>query len=141
MRHILFAAFVGTVLLSAPTGGAAQSVDTVHIAESRSALLSGVLEWLVPTVGYAYAGDWKGGLLPNTVRIGGTIAYLASDANNCEAVCTAGLLAGVGGTVWAIVGAAKTAKRRPSEPQPTRSGLMVVPSQWGGAEFRYSWIH
>ncbi len=92
-----------------------------------------------PTVGYAYAGDWKGGLLPNTVRVSGTFVYLASDTNNCQAVCTVGLLAGVGGTVWAIVGAARTAKQRPTEPQSPLSGLMVAPSQWGGAEFRYRW--
>jgi hypothetical protein len=46
----------------------------------RSPVLAGALELFVPTAGFAYAGDWERGLLPNAVRIGSVVGIVATDA-------------------------------------------------------------
>jgi len=84
------------------------------VAGTRSPVAAALLEWLVPTAGYAYAGNWSRGLLPNAFRVGGTVLALATsiedsaffgDEWECSTGCQVGIAMGVVGTVWAIAGA------------------------------------
>ena len=78
----------------------------------RSAGLAVLLEWFVPTVGHAYAGNWKRGLLPNAVRVSGGVllssALLHGDLST--GTFEAGVIMMAAGTVWAMARAGKTAR-------------------------------
>ena len=82
----------------------------------KSAVLAGVLEWLVPTVGFAYAGDWKRGLPPAAVTLAGVVLFAATfefhifSESECNGTCTIGLLMAAGGRIWGIIDAVDTAK-------------------------------
>jgi hypothetical protein len=107
--------------------------------DTRSPLLAGALELLmpVPTLGYAYAGNWRRGLLPGGIQVlglflvsagvGGVIfdgLFDADDDASCGALCPIGATMIVGGRVWATVGAARTARTRSLE----RGGALSL--QW-----------
>lgn len=140
MRHGLLVLLVGTLLLTAPSRGAAQSPEVVASVESPSPFVSGFLEYWLPTAGYAYAGDWKRGLLPNAVRMGGMVLFIKNLDGGSGGQFVLGLFSGFGGTVWAVVGASKTASRRSHAPRPIESGLVVSPSAVGGIEIGYRWV-
>ena len=112
MRFVRLMLLGGALFVSVPSAGAPQNTDATSVSESRSALLSGVLEWYVPTMGYAYAGDWSGGLLPNAVRLGGVVAIWVGVGTDSESVLYTGVVAFTAGTVWAVAGAAHAARRR-----------------------------
>lgn len=67
-------------LLASPVAGQAPPqpipVDSASVVGARSPLVAGLLEFYVPTVGYAYAGDWTRGLLPTAVRGAATVAIV-----------------------------------------------------------------
>ncbi len=104
---------------------AATFLPAQEIAAARkSAWKAGVLEYVVPTAGYAYADAWTEGLLPGAVRVSGTVALLwvMADAltgepgddeppDECGALCVYGLAATVVGYVWGVTGAVRAAKR------------------------------
>lgn len=75
------------------------------------------LEWLVPTAGYAHAGNWVRGVPPALVSIGGLVIYLEDQFQifgnrpPCEAQCVAGIVLMAGSRFWAIIDAAAEAKR------------------------------
>jgi hypothetical protein len=107
--------------------------------DTRSPVLAGALELLmpVPTLGYAYAGNWRRGLLPGGVQVlglflvsagvGGVIfdgLFGGDDDASCGALCPVGATMIVGGRVWATVGAARTARTRNLE----RGGALSL--QW-----------
>lgn len=91
----------------------AQSSDSLAIDSYKSPALSAALEWAVPTLGYAYAGRWRKGVLPSVLRIGGVVlivcAYTGQETIPNPYI--AGEVMGVIGTVWAMTGAAHTAKQ------------------------------
>lgn len=115
-RTILAAA--AALLLTAPL--AAQTTDDANWEayndQKRNAWLATGIEALVPTVGHAYAGNWKRGLLPAAVGIGG-YAVAFSVLDSCEGECTdsqnsqIGLaaLVGIGGNIWGLISAYDTA--------------------------------
>jgi hypothetical protein len=91
----------------------------------RSPVLAGALELLlpIPTLGYAYAGNWRRGLLPGGVQVLGVfvLAYGVTDTvvegvvtgdddATCGAACAVGIAMILGGRVWSTVGAARTAQ-------------------------------
>jgi len=83
-------------------------------ANTHSPVAAGIIEWLTfPTLGYAYAGDWSRGLLPNAVRVGTIVGFLSTyddDGDQCSSACAVWGVAAVASTVWAVVGAVNTAK-------------------------------
>lgn len=85
-------------------------------AESQKSVGVAVfLEWLVPTVGHAYAGNWKRGLLPNAVRVSGAVLFAVglsegSSGDLYTGETEMGLIMMAGGTIWAMVRAGRTAK-------------------------------
>lgn len=87
-----------------------QSNDFFPGAKKRSAGAAVILEWLVPTAGHLYAGNWKKGVLPAATRMGGILIFatnLYSENTELQAV---GLIMGVGGTVWSLASAGRTAR-------------------------------
>ncbi len=98
----VFIAFLSTNLF------AQSSTDawTKYNAEKKSELTAGVLEWLIPVVGHAYAGDAERGLLPAGVSVGGLVLIFASGGES--GLITAGLLGYLVGRIWGIVSAVQT---------------------------------
>jgi len=90
----------------------------------KSAWTAGIVEYVIPTAGYAYADAWKDGLLPGAVRVSGTVALLwvMADAltgepgddeppDECRTLCVYGIVATTVGYVWGVTGAVRAAKR------------------------------
>ena len=144
IARVITALTVVALLVGAPARaqapGEATSTDPPAGTDTRSPLLAGVLEWVVPTVGYAYAGAWRRGLVPNSVRVGGLVLAAwqfnggtgGADVDRCPSACVVGLIGAVAGTVWAVAGAARTAASRGQAGSIPTSPLRVAPSPWGG---------
>ncbi|MEM7417800.1 MAG: hypothetical protein AAF389_20085 [Gemmatimonadota bacterium] len=134
----------GAIALAAIQPALASAQNDELEPHAPNAIGAGVLEWLVPTAGYAYAGDWKAGLVPNAVRVGGLVLFVASydeAGEQCGSACALGLVAGLGGTLWAIFGAAGKAGERSARVRGSASPLVVGPSLDGGLSvgLRFDW--
>ena len=70
VRQVIMLGLMLAALVLQPTvvEGQQATTDTVFVGGERSAILSGVFEYF-PTAGFAYAGDWKRGFLPNAFRV------------------------------------------------------------------------
>lgn len=126
---------VSILVVALPATAEGQAADTVFVGTEHSPWTSGFLEFVFPTAGFAYAGDWKRGLLPNAFRVGALIGFAETydDATDtCEDDCTAWSIALLATTVWAIVGAAQTATDYNAAVREPSSTLLVEPSSWGG---------
>jgi hypothetical protein len=121
-----------------PEHQSAESVGSRH-----SPALAGVLEYLIPTVGHAYAGDWGRGIVPNVVRIGGLVVavagmeekesvYLFAPKLECTTVCAIGIGVGLVGTVWAVWSAVKTANEINDKRSTGPLTLTLSPAPGGG---------
>ncbi|MHB1192241.1 MAG: hypothetical protein ACYC6F_04265 [Longimicrobiales bacterium] len=140
-RRATTAALALAALAAATPPLSAQELPAAH----KSAWKAGVLEYVVPTVGYAYADAWTEGLLPGAVRTSGTVALLwvMADAltgepgddeppDECRTLCVYGIAATAVGYVWGVTGAVGAAKRWTPENtgltmgwDPASSGLRV----------------
>jgi hypothetical protein len=137
MKRMLL--IVAALALLVPATARCQAAETVRVGSTHSALAAGLLEWVFPTAGFAYAGDWKRGLLPNVLRVGSYVGFVAtadwiSGGNECEgdAACVVFGLSSVATTVWAIVGAVHAAQDYNASIVQQASGLFVQPSGHGG---------
>lgn len=94
--------------------GASALPSRAMAQSNRSSGLASTLELFIPTAGFAYAGEWTRGLLPNAVRIGSVVGIVShcdpdrGDRGTCAAF--AGVL--LVSHIWATVGAANTARDR-----------------------------
>ena len=126
------------LVLAAGPLAAQEERDTVDLTQTamRSPALAAALEgWLIVLpVGHWYAGDVKRGLLPIAVKLGGVaMATACLDLAGGTAVCSdtqetiagLGALALVGGWVWGMVSAYRTASDR-NESIRTRFGSVEV---------------
>lgn len=142
--RLVNAVLVSALLVTGPAWAQATdgtgTGDPPATSRSPNPLVAGVVEWVVPTVGYAYAGDWRKGLVPNTVRVGGLVLFAtqvnsaarSSEEDRCPSACVAGfILAGVG-TVWAVVGAASTASSRAHRNRDVGARISVTPTSVRG---------
>jgi len=99
---------------------------------------AGFLEAFIPTAGFAYAGDWKRGLVPNAVRLGALVVvfsrsdFLLADECDGDATCEAFSLVATAATIWAIVGAVQTAHEHNASVVQRRASLFVGPAPRGG---------
>ena len=100
-----------------PAAPASSETLLRYQSEKRNEAVSLLLEWFIPIVGHAYAGDASAGLVPAGVTVGG-LALLVGGAANCvnldcqggaAAAVAGGLVATVGGRIWGMVSAYQTA--------------------------------
>lgn len=111
-------AVIAVVLAAAPVTAQEQQ-DTIDLTQPgmRSPPAAAVLE-VVPLLGHWYAGDVKRGILPAGLRMGGAaVAGLSGcdlvDLSPCsEELFLAGLGVGLGGWIWSMVSAYRTASDR-----------------------------
>ncbi len=109
---------------SRPYGDALRRFDPTQTPAGRkSAFAAGALEWFIPLVGHAYAGDVRAGLLPGAVRVGGFAMMVVGaglfaadiaeggDDSGGGGLIVGGLLATAAGTIWGTVSAVSTANR------------------------------
>jgi len=134
MKELAKVAMCAILLAGLPIGAQAQVADTVFVGTHHSPWASGLLELVFPTAGFAYAGDWTRGFVPNAVRIGSLIGVGATaedDGDTCSDACAVWSLAVLGSTIWAMIGAVNTAhdyNAAVREP----SSLIFEPSPAGG---------
>ena len=110
----------------------------IVVISEKSAMVAGALEWIFPTVGYAYAGNWVRGLPSAGLRIGGLLLALDRQSVSfgetppCQGQCVLGLVMAVGGTIWAIVGAGSTARHENDRRRAAARGVQVAPTFGAG---------
>ena len=158
-RCIALVLAVAAVLVVSGTGFAQEaphrSVSAVAPQSSgeKSEAAAIGLELILPVLGHAYAGDAKRGILPAIVHVGGfaTLILVAlenigdfplgdlfgeeenSGGNGLDARVYAGLAAFLGGKVWGVVSAARTARdHNRSLSSPPRASAIVGPAPDGG---------
>ena len=137
MIRLLSILLVGAALC--PAASLAQDVEADSLRPSaKSPLVAAGIEYLVPTLGHAYAGDWSRGLPPAALIVAGVVLGVTSD---CDESSCAGFIAGLGmalaGKVWGIFSAADTAQARNAA---TRVGLAFDPATRRPAlEIRVPW--
>ena len=77
-RVFLFLSAAGALAVWSPLGAVAQTGGPAAGAHEHSATVAGIVEWFLPTAGYAYGGDWNAGFLSNGVRIGAFVGLLST---------------------------------------------------------------
>jgi hypothetical protein len=81
-------------------------------ALKKSAWTAGLLEYVIPLVGYSYAGDWRRGLWPTGATVAGILMVspcLDPCADSAVPWAWAGLMLAGASRIWGIVGAVDTA--------------------------------
>jgi hypothetical protein len=116
------------------------------VVGDRSPLAAGLLEWFtIPTVGYAYAGDWSRGIPSALVRVAGAALalpriniHVREPGSVCPGLCAVGLFMVLGGHVWATIDAARTTTRMNEQRRasPRVSVLPRVDEQGAGIAVR-----
>ena len=112
-----------------------EDAPQVVVISEKSPFVAGVLEvFVLPTVGYAYAGNWSRGIPSALVRIVGLGLVVEQQFTifgkppPCEGQCVVGaVLYGVG-TIWAAIDAAGTAKRENEKRRERAVGVAVLPN-------------
>lgn len=105
-------------MISAQQRSASNNADAWarYNAEKKDEIVAAALEWVVPVVGHAYAGDVHRGLIPLAVSGGGLVlTVIGLSAQSCDyydaycgpngALVGIGLLTYLGGRVWGVVSA------------------------------------
>jgi hypothetical protein len=129
------------ILVSSPAGLCGQDAaqkpagDTARVVaiSKKYPIAAGILEFYVPTAGYAYAGNWRRGLPPELVRVTGLLlsaqfAFTHPATHPCTARCATGAAMYIGGTIWAVFDAGATAKRTNARKLEASGGISVYPT-------------
>ncbi len=118
---------LSALAVAVATPAAAQTQNdaawNTYLDEHRSPATAAALEWLLPTVGHSYAGNWKRGILPNVVGLAGVGVsfgvYIGCGdflfgGSSCtagqDAAIVVGLLVGAAGRLWSVASARDTAR-------------------------------
>jgi hypothetical protein len=134
MNGLVKVAMCTMLLAGLPGEAQGQVADTVFVGTHHSPWASGLLEMVFPTAGFAYAGDWTRGFLPNAVRVASLVGVgvtAEDDGDTCDDACAVWSVALLGSTIWATIGAVNTAhdyNAAVREP----SSLIFEPSPAGG---------
>ena len=94
------------------------------------------LELIVPTLGHAYAGDWKRGVLPAVFSVGGYVGLLAQAdddgfvGDGAGAYLALGAL--LGGRIWGLVSAVGTANDHNRSLSSGNASVTLLPTPGGG---------
>ena len=114
------------VILTLLAAGAAQAQEREEVSvqdllayesEKKSEAVALMLELVLPTLGHVYAGDFKRGVIPALVSVGGMAAWMigavgsAFNSNDADNWMRFGAIAAIGGRVWGLVTAPGTAKQ------------------------------
>ena len=118
-----------------------EDAPQVVVISEKSPFAAGVLEVLtLPTIGYAYAGNWRRGIPSGLVRLGG-VGLVASqqftifgDPPPCRDRCVAGAVILGLGTIWALIDAVGTTKRENEKRRERAGGVAHAPSTALGQE-------
>ncbi len=106
-------------------------------AEKKNEIVAAALEFFIPVLGHAYAGNVEKGLVPAAVSVGGLVMVFITphifDIQGFYNFAWMGSLVYLGGRVWGIVSAYQTSeeynaqlrKRLKISLVPIRSGLGV----------------
>lgn len=110
--------------------------------ERKSSAVAAGLEIIVPILGHGYAGNAKRGILPAILRVGGGVARgLAGDDDDKETQAGIGAVAFLGGTIWGIVSAVRTANEHNRSLSSGNASLTLLPTPDGrlgvGMALRY----
>lgn len=111
--------------------------------ERKNPYVAAGLEFLLPILGHAYAGNAKRGILPTVVFVGGFVGMVARIDIFAEADALDYLLLGafVGGRIWGIASAAMTANEHNRSLSSTNADLALLPTPDGrlgvGVAFRF----
>jgi hypothetical protein len=109
----------------------------VVVVPGKSPFLAGALEIItLPTIGYAYAGNWTRGFPSAAVRILGFALWreqLYWSPPPCQAQCIAGAIMLYGGWIWAASDAAGTARRTNEERRTEALRGAVLPTLHRGS--------
>ena len=106
--------------------------------ERKSPEVAAGLELVLPILGNAYAGNAKRGILPAILRVGGLVAVIAADNVNGympdenDTQETIGIVAWVGGLVWGVVTAVRTANAHNRSLSSGNANLSLHPTPDGG---------
>ena len=125
--------FVAPQLRAQDLPGATDSTNPTSVSD-RSAAAAVVLEWALPTVGYAYAGNWSRGIPPAVVRLLGFAMVLDHQFTifgsppPCEGQCAFGYGIAAAGTVWAMFDVARTTTRENARRRAAAVEVSVAPS-------------
>ena len=100
------------LFLAAPAH--AQERASPGVAPQKSLVAAAALEYLVPTLGHAYAGDWERGLPPALLLAGGVVWSLSGysscvEERGCTQVISGAVLAAAG-KLWGLFSAVETAQ-------------------------------
>ena len=108
-----------------------EDAPQVVVISERSPVLAGALEvFTLPTIGYAYAGNWRRGIPSGVVRLGGLGLILSQqftilgDPPPCRGRCVAGAVIFGLGTIWAVIDVVGTTKRE-NDKRRERAGAMA----------------
>jgi hypothetical protein len=112
---------------------------TSSVPGTRSPVAAGFLEYIIPTAGFAYGGDWRRGLLPNALRIGGLVLVVSRSElglfgteSECQTECKAGFVLAVVGSIWAIAGAVDTTNEFNDRLRAASAQVTISPFAGGG---------
>ena len=108
-----------------------EDAPQVVVISEKSPFAAGGLEvFTLPTIGYAYADNWRRGIPSGLVRLGG-IGLIVSqqltifgDPPPCLDLCVAGTVIFSLGTIWAVIDVVGTTKRE-NEKRRERAGAMA----------------
>ena len=135
--------------LAVATGARAQDPPTapnqdaprVVVISEKSPFGAGVLEvFTLPTIGYAYAGNWRRGIPSGLVRVGGMGLVMSQqltffgDPPPCRDLCVAGAVMLGLGTIWALIDVVGTTKRENEKRRLRAGGVARPPSTARGRQ-------
>ncbi len=115
----------------------------VVVISERSPVLAGALEvFTFPTIGYAYAGNWRRGIPSGLVRLGGLGLIISQqltifgDPPPCRDRCVAGAVIFGLGTIWALIDVVGTTKRENERRRERAVGVARARSTAHGQQVR-----
>lgn len=117
---VILAAVLSTLTTESAYAQQRPTAEDTYDAEKRNEWVAAGLELVLPTVptlGHAYAGDWKRGIPPATLRMGGLAFSMYSffgcsseDDEVCSWLGVGGGFVFLGGLAWGVVSAYHTAR-------------------------------
>ena len=112
-----------------------EDAPQVVVISEKSPFAAGVLEvFTLPTIGYAYADNWRRGIPSGLVRLGGMGLVVSQqftilgDPPPCRGRCVAGAVIFGLGTIWALVDVVRTTKRENERRRERAIGVAVLPN-------------